>query len=144
MEYLIIVLTRPVYKFLTIYSSRYSKFFKGIPRILLALEKQYLIRIFHFILSTFVKADGSERNILDYIKAESLDRISHIISKSPLGDVNQGHISMEWDYKLREFKHQINQDNVLKFRKYNFEKMNKEFAEVNWDLIFENIEFDQI
>ena len=51
---------------------------------------------------------------------------------------------MEWDYKVREFKHQINQDNVLKFRKYNFEKMNKEFAEVNWDLIFENIEFDQI
>ena len=54
----------------------------------------------HINFPTFIKADGSSFNILDYVITDTPERISALSTRPPLGTANQGHIIITWKYHL--------------------------------------------
>ncbi|CAF0811858.1 unnamed protein product, partial [Brachionus calyciflorus] len=86
---------------------------------------------------TFVKLAISTGNVLDYVITESEDRILKICSGPPLGNVNQGHTFLEWDYRTKpKIKHKIFSSEKFNFYKANYSKIDEEIAKINWNKIF--------
>ncbi|CAF0726086.1 unnamed protein product [Brachionus calyciflorus] len=86
---------------------------------------------------TSVINDGSQivliGNILDYIITDSSESVILLNSNAPLGDANQGHITIEWKYRVSEILGEKFERNNLNFRKADYASMNKEFSNLDWE-----------
>ncbi|CAF1120063.1 unnamed protein product, partial [Brachionus calyciflorus] len=100
------------------------------------------IPIFESISSfpTFVKSSGISENVLDLIITESSDRILDIESSPPLGNVQQGHLVLEWIYRTcsNSKKNLSSLNSDFNFRKADFLSMSSEFSNRDWPGIFKN------
>ena len=61
---------------------------------------QDLTLIQHVTFPTFMQANATCKNILDYVITDSPESISNIINTAPLGCTDQGHLILNWDYNL--------------------------------------------
>ncbi|CAF0869829.1 unnamed protein product [Brachionus calyciflorus] len=94
--------------------------------------------------ATFLKANGTKGNILDYIITDSSDRISFIEPRAPLGNINQGHIMMKWTYKIEELQSKNHRISSFNYRKADYISMNSVFESTNWGLKFRDLDVNQM
>ena len=91
---------------------------------------------------TFMQANGVQQNILDYVITESEQRIDQITTGHPLGDTDQGHLILSWDFEL-ESSTQPNlktQSNILNYRRGNYDLMREHISKVNWNRRLDNLD----
>lgn len=88
---------------------------------------------------TFVKSDGQANRILDLVITDSHDRIHHVNSFSPLGNLKQGHIVLNWNYNVSLSNEVLKYDpRVFNYRRADFLGISVKLDKKNWSEIFAN------
>ena len=85
---------------------------------------------------SFLKKDNICKNVLDYVITQSFDRIMCINSSSPLGDVKQGRVVLEWNYRINSGPNIKFSSKKFNYYKAYFEKNNLEIFNRDWSGIF--------
>lgn len=93
----------------------------------------------HVDFPTFIQANNTSKNTLDYVITESPARVSNLIGLPPLGSADQGHLILSWNLQL------ISSPNHRKVSsiKYNYKKgdyveINKFISNIDWVNKFNN------
>ena len=88
---------------------------------------------------TFLQADSTCVNILDYVITEDPLRFSMSSIDPPLGSANQGHLLIWYDYLIENHIFQSkNQNRKLNYKKGNYLEFNSTVNSYNWSEIFDN------
>jgi gas vesicle protein len=106
------------------------------------LDNESLIQNVHF--PTFQQANGTMVNTLDFIISDTPEQISELSATPPLGKTKQGHLCLTWNYHLAQPSNKSRTSSIkLAIKKGNYDQMNEEFKELNWDELFKDKSTDQ-
>ena len=106
-------------------------------KFLMTLEECFLVQNVFF--KTFQQSPMRMTNLLDLIITESNERVYNLRQGGILGDTDKGHISMTWNYAIKEAveRNLTFSKHSFRYNKGNYAAMSEYFCGLNWGDLLE-------
>ena len=88
---------------------------------------------------TFLKSNGDLENTLDLIISDTPERVSSLEHHPPLGDSNQGHLILLYDYLLsNKSTRSTSKCSKFNYKRGDYDSFNSEINKIDWTSLFYN------